>query len=85
MLSLNGFEHENGRPSAQSHTALSDRRPTLHTQQTYWTYEDIGLFFFAALFLGVLLHSAVRLHLLSAASLNRPTRTLQAVVLLSLL
>lgn len=84
-MSLKGFEHENGRPSAQLHTALSERHPTIHTQQTYWSYEDIGLFLFSALFLGVLLHSAVRLHLLNAASLNRPTRTLQTVVLLSLL
>jgi len=84
-LSLNGFEPENGRPSAELHTALAGRHPTIHTQQTYWSYEDIGLFLFSALFLGVLLHSAVRLHLLNAASLNRPTRTLQTVVLLSLL
>jgi membrane protease YdiL (CAAX protease family) len=84
-LSPNGFDRPNDRSSDKVHIALSDRHHTLHTQQTYWSYEDIGLFFFAALFLGVLLHSAVRLHLLSATSLNRPTRALQTVVLLSLL
>jgi len=84
-LPSQGFDRVNGRSSEQSHRALSQRHSTIHAQQTYWGYEDIGLFFFSALFLGVLLHSAVRLHLLSAASLNRPTRTLQTVVLLSLL
>ena len=81
-----GFERANGRLSEQSHMAQSEQHhATIHAQQTYWGYEDIGLFLFSALFLGVLLHSAVRLHLLSAASLNRPTRTLQTVVLVSLL
>ena len=58
---------------------------SIHKQQTYWGYEDIGLFFFSAFFVGVLLHSAVRLHLLSQAVLGEPTLTLQAFVLISLM
>ena len=56
-----------------------------HQQQTYWSYEDIGLFFCATLFLGLLLHSAVRVRLLSPSALNQPTLTLQVVVLLFLM
>ena len=58
---------------------------SIHQQQTYWSYEDIGLFFCATLFLGLLLHSAVRVHLLSRAALNQPTLTLQVIVLFSLM
>ena len=72
-------------PPGQNHLSI-------HIQQTYWGYEDIGLFFFSAFFIGVLLHSAVRLHLLSQALhllsqavLSEPTLTLQAFVLLSLM
>lgn len=84
-MSAYGFDHAHRRQSEQSLTDVSERHRTIHAQQTYWNYEDIGLFFFSALFRGVLLHSAVRLHLLSPTSLNRPTLALQTVVLLSLL
>jgi membrane protease YdiL (CAAX protease family) len=58
---------------------------SIHQQQTYWSYEDIGLFFCATLFLGLLLHSAVRVHLLSPSALNQPTLVLQVIVLLFLM
>jgi membrane protease YdiL (CAAX protease family) len=58
---------------------------SIHQQQTYWGYEDIGLFFFSALFLGLLLHSAVRLHLLRPAALSQPTLTLQVGALIFLM
>jgi len=58
---------------------------SIHQRQTYWGYEDIGLFFFSALFLSLLLHSAVRLHLLRLAALSQPTLTLQVAVLVYLM
>ena len=78
-------QHSNSRRPMESHKIRSDRHPTLHTQQTYWGYEDIGLFFFSSVFLGVLLRSAVRLRLLNPSSLNQPTLMLQVVVLLYLM
>lgn len=85
MLSSFACRNANFRRSSKSPEAHSERPPTLHTQQTYWGYEDIGLFFFSSVFLGVLLRSAVRLRLLSPSSLNQPTLTLQVVVLLFLM
>ena len=58
---------------------------SIHNQQSYWGYEEIGGFLFSAFFVGLLLHSAVRLHLLRQAVLSEPTLTLQVFVLLSLM
>jgi membrane protease YdiL (CAAX protease family) len=61
------------------------RKLSIHTQQTYWGYEDIGLFFASPLFLGLALHSALRLQLLSPGSLSQPSLALQVFVLLFLM
>ena len=73
------------RRSPESHEARLERHRSLHTQQTYWGYEDIGLFFFSSVFLGPLLRSAERLRLLSPASLNEPPLALQVFVVLFLM
>jgi membrane protease YdiL (CAAX protease family) len=57
----------------------------LREQQTFWGYEDIGLFFFCTLLLKLLLHSAVRLHLSTQASLAQPTLTIQIFILVFLM
>lgn len=58
---------------------------SIHDQQTYWGYEDIGIFFSCTLFIGLLINSAVHLRVLNQATLNRPLLILQAAVLLSLM
>ena len=62
-----------------------ERLVGIQEQHVYWDYEDIGFFFLAAFFLGLLLHSAVRLDLLSPLALSQPTLPLQAFVSLSLI
>ena len=84
-LFSNRTQHTNGRQSEEISRAPSERHRSIHQQQTYWGYEDVGLFFTSALFLGLLLHSAVRLHLLSPVSLIHPSLTLQVSVLLFLM
>lgn len=57
----------------------------IHKQHVYCGYEDIGFFFLSAFFLVLLLHSAVRLDLLSPLALSQPTLPLQTFVSLSLM
>lgn len=65
--------------------AHGERPLSIHEEQTFWGYEDIGFFCFSTFFVGLLLHSAVRLHLLNPAALSKPTPALQACVSLSLM
>lgn len=75
------IERIHRRQTEELRKAEPGRYVSIHKQQTYWGYEDIGLFFFSALFLGLILHSAVRLHLLNRTTLSQPTLTLQIGVL----
>ena len=54
----------------------------LTRDQPYWSYEDIVLFFFFTFFLGLLLHAAVRIHLLDRFALSQPKLALQIFALL---
>ena len=73
------FGHNHGWRFEELLQAPGEHHLSIHNQQTYWGYEDIGLFFFSAFFVGLLLHSAVRLHLLRQAVLSEPTLTLQVL------
>lgn len=78
-------EHRSGTQS-QLYCRIHEKSSLgIHDQQTYWGYEDIGIFFSCTLFIGLLLHSAVHLRVLTQATLNRPPLMLQAAILLSLM
>lgn len=54
--------------------------------EPYWSYEDVGIYFLVLVFLGTMVHLAVRLHWLAAAQLVTPSLALQTsvVILLSI-
>jgi len=44
--------------------------------EPYWSYEDVGIYFFVLVFLGAVVRIAVRIHWLSPAQLATPRETL---------
>ena len=52
--------------------------------EPYWSYEDIGIYFFVLVFLGAVVRVAVRIHWLSSSVLVTPSLALQTSVILVL-
>jgi len=49
--------------------------------EPYWSYEDVGIYFFVLVFLGAVVRIAVRAHWLSPAQLVTPSLALQTSVI----
>jgi len=49
--------------------------------EPYWSYEDVGIYFFVLVFLGAVVRIAVRIHWLSPAQLATPSLALQTSVI----
>lgn len=49
--------------------------------EPYWSYEDIGIYFFVLVFLGAVVRIAVRIHWLSSSALVTPSLALQTAVI----
>ena len=52
--------------------------------EPYWSYEDIGIYFFVLALLGAVLRIAVRIHWLGSSALVTPSLTLQTCVIVFL-
>lgn len=52
--------------------------------EPYWSYEDIGIYFFVLVLLGAVVRIAVRIHWLSSSALVAPSLSLQTSVIVFL-
>jgi hypothetical protein len=52
--------------------------------EPYWSYEDIGVFFFVLVFLAAVVRLAVRMHLLRPSELVTPSLAVQSFVVVFL-
>jgi membrane protease YdiL (CAAX protease family) len=52
--------------------------------EPYWSYEDVGVFFFLLVFLAALVRLGVRMHFLRPSELTTPTLALQSFVIIFL-
>jgi membrane protease YdiL (CAAX protease family) len=58
--------------------------PRVRVPQPYWGYEDIGIFFFALVFLASVVRLGVRRHLLPRSELVTPTLGVQCAIIILL-